>query len=111
MSRVLGRPVTYIPGAEAPFIVMMMIMGVTATPREHVIKVARMVREHRLARVHTTLQDLGIKPIGYEQFLRDFVEGRTGGGNSFEPPDTLMFRMLSAVMPAMMRLMLRVRGR
>lgn len=109
MTRELGRPVTYLPGAEGPFLAMMMLMGVTATPREHVLQVARMVRDRKVEKVHTTLQDIGIKPITYEQFLRDMRAGRTGGGNSFEPPDTLLVRVMGAVMPMMMRLMLRMR--
>ena len=111
LERVLGRPVTYLPGGEAPFALILLLMGVTATPREHTIKAMRMVRDHRVEKVHPTLQELGIQPTTYEQFVRDLVAGRTGGGNSFQPPDTLVFKMLDAVMPVMMRLSLRFSGR
>ena len=111
LERVLGRPVTYLPGSEAPFKLMLLLMGVTATPREHTIKAMRMVRDHRVEKVHPTLEELGIQPTTYEQFVRDLVAGHTGGGNSFQPPDTLVFKMLDTVMPVMMRLSLRLSGR
>lgn len=104
LGDVLGKPVTYVPGREGPFMVSMRLMGVTPTPREHVATIARMVRERRVERVHTTLQDLGIEPTTYERFVRDLVAGRTGGGNSFEPPNARVFKMISAVMPVMMKL-------
>jgi uncharacterized protein YbjT (DUF2867 family) len=110
LSRVLGRNITYVPGSEGPFLAGMVLMGVTATPREHTVKIARLVRERRLEKVHTTLQDLGIQPTTYEQFLRDLLAGRTGGGSSFEPPDSLGFKLVSAMMPVMMRLVMRLRG-
>ncbi|MEN8240613.1 MAG: SDR family oxidoreductase [Chloroflexota bacterium] len=111
LERVLGRPITYLPGSEAPFRVILRLMGVTATPREHTIKIARMIRAHQVEKVHPTLQELGIQPITYEQFVGDLVAGRTGGGNSFQPPDTLIVKMLGVLMPVMMRLALRFSGR
>lgn len=111
LGRVLGRPVTYLPGDERQFLWVMSLLGVPATPREHAMTIFRFQREHRLEQVLPTLQDLGITPIRYEQFVRDLVAGRTGGGNSFRPPDTLVFRLLSVMMPVMMRLRLRLGGR
>lgn len=108
LGRVLGRPITYVPGKEGAFDLTMRLMGVTATPREHVFKIARMVREHRLDRVHSTLSDLGIEPTTYERFVRDLLAGKTGGGNSFVPPSAPVARALSAVMPVMMRLAVRL---
>lgn len=107
LTRVLGRPIRYIPGNETAFIGVMIMMGVTPTPREHVLKIARLQRQHNMGKVESTLRDLGVTPTTYEQFAGDLVAGRTGGGNSFEPPDTLLFRLVSALMPAMMRLALR----
>ena len=111
LERVLGRPIIYLPGSEAPFRVVLWLMGTTATPREHTIKVARMIRDRQVEKVHPTLQELGIQPITYEQFVRDLVAGHTGGGNSFQPPDNLMVKMLGAMMPIMMQLALRLSGR
>ena len=107
LSRVLEKPVKYLPGNERAFLAMMILMGVTPTPREHVLKIARLQRQHNMGKVESTLRDLGVTPTTYEQFAGDLVAGRTGGGNSFEPPDTLLFRLVSALMPAMMRLALR----
>ena len=104
MSRVLGRPVTYLPGQEAELARVMSILGVPATPTEHVLKVFRMQREHRLEALLPTLRDLGIEPTSYETFLRDYIAGRTVGGNSFQPPDTLFIRAFNQVGVWMMRL-------
>jgi uncharacterized protein YbjT (DUF2867 family) len=111
LERVLGRPISYLPAAPAPFAVIMRLLGVPPTPREHVVKIMRMTREHRLERVHGTLAELGVGPTCYEEFLRDLVAGRTGGGNSFEAPTSAVFTVLSAVMPVLMRLRFRVFGR
>lgn len=111
LTRVLGRPISFLPAAPAPFAVMMRLLGVPATPREHVVKIMRMTREHRLERVHDTLAQLGIQATTYEQFLRDLIAGRTGGGNSFEPPNGALARVLGAVLPLALRLRIRLLGR
>lgn len=111
LERVLGRPITYLPASPVPFAVMMRVLGVPPTPREHVVKIMRMTREHRFERVHSTLAELGVPPTCYEDFLRDMVAGRAGGGNSFEVPSSPVFRVVSAVMPALLRLRFRVLGR
>ncbi|MBK7825518.1 SDR family oxidoreductase [Nannocystis sp.] len=111
LGRVLGRPVSYINGSPRSLGLMMKILGVPATPAEHVIVISRWVREHRLEQVHPTLQALGIRPTSYEEFVRDLVAGRTGGGNSFKPPDTRLARLLGAVMPVMLRVRLAIGGR
>ena len=67
LEKVLGRPVTYIPADARQFDVIMSLLGVPETPREHVIKIFKMAREHRLDRVHDTLEKLGIRPVTYEQ--------------------------------------------
>lgn len=107
LTRVLDKPVKYLPGNEKAFMGMMVLMGVTATPREHVATIARLQREHNMGKVESALADLGVTPTTYEQFARDYVAGRTSGGNSFEPPNTLIAKLVNAVMPAMMKLMLR----
>ncbi|MCP4542874.1 MAG: SDR family oxidoreductase [Chloroflexi bacterium] len=111
LERVLGRPVTYLPGSEALFTLILLLMGVTVAPREHLIKIARVIRDHQLEKVHPTLQELGIQPTTYEQFVRDLVAGRTGRRNPFQMPETLAFKMLRAVIPVMMQLRLRLSGR
>ncbi len=111
LQRVLGHPVTYLPGSERQLTFGMKILGVPAVPAEHVSKAFQMQREHCFERVHPTLQELGIQPTTYEQFLRDFIAGRAGSGNSFAPPDTLLVRMMNATMPLMMRLQLRFNRR
>lgn len=111
LSRVLGRPVTYMPGNERQLVMVMRMLGVPPAPSEHVVKVFRYQREHRFEQTTPTLRELGITPITYEEFVRDLVAGRTGGGNSFEPPNTLLVRTLDRVMPLAMRAYLRLRGR
>lgn len=111
LSRVLGRPITYVPGSERQLEMIMKLLGVPPVPTEHVIKIFRLQREHKMEATTPTLQALGITPTTYEQFVRDLVDGRTGGGNSFTPPQTLLVRMLDRVMPPLMRAYVRVRGR
>lgn len=111
LESVLGRPVTYLPADHRQFEVIMHLLGVPETPREHVVKIMRMVREHRLDRVHPTLEELGIAPTTYEQYLRDLVAGRTGGGNSFEPPSSPVAKVMGAIMPHVMNLRFRLFGR
>ncbi len=110
LGNVLGREVTYIAGAERELEMLLSLLGATATPREHAIVVARMIREHRLERVHPTLAELGLPATTFEQFVRDVVSGRTGGGNSFQPPDTFLFRAMSTLMPLVFRLRVRARA-
>jgi uncharacterized protein YbjT (DUF2867 family) len=111
LSRVLGRPITYVPGNERQLAMMMKVFGVPPVPTEHVIKIFRLQREHEMEATTATLRELGITPTSYEQFVRDLVAGRTGGGNSFQPPQTLLVRALDRVMPPLMRAYVRVRGR
>ncbi len=110
LERALGFPVTYLPSKESSLKMVMSALGVPTTPTEHVLKIFRMQREHKFDKVHTTLQELGIQPITYEQFVRDLVAGCTGGGSSFQPPDTLTVKLLNAMMPFMMRLQLAMNG-
>jgi uncharacterized protein YbjT (DUF2867 family) len=111
LERVLGRPITYVPSDEAQLMRIMKLLGVPAVPVEHVIKIFRLQREHAMESTTPTLRELGITPITYEQFARDLLAGKTGGGNSFEPPRTPLIRVLDAVMPIAMRAYLRIRGR
>jgi uncharacterized protein YbjT (DUF2867 family) len=111
LERVLGRPVSYLPSSDFSLSLMMRLIGTTETPREHVSVVMQLVRDHKLGATTSTLADLGITPTNYETFVRDLAAGRTGGGNSFTPPDTALFRILSATMPTMMRLRLKLGGR
>ena len=111
LERVLGRPITYLPAAPGPFALMMRLLGVPATPREHVVKIMQMTREHRFERVHTTLAELGVPPTSYEDFLRDLIAGRTGGGNSFAAPSSPMIKIVGMVMPALLRLRFWALGR
>ena len=110
LQKALGHSVTYLPGNEQQLTMVMRVLGVPPTPSEHVIKIFRMQREHRIEMIHTTLQELGITPITYAQFARDLVAGRTGGGNSFQPPDTFMVRLMNAMMPTMMKMQLAFSG-
>ncbi len=111
LSRALGKQVTYLPGNEVAFFGALILMGVPAAPREHVLTIAKLQREHNMGKVESGLRDLGITPTSYEQFVSDFLAGRTGGGNSFQPPDTVIARVMGKLMPAMMRLALRFQGR
>ncbi len=111
LESVLGRPIDFIPAAPAPFALMMRLLGVPPVPTEHVVTIMRLTREHRLERVEPTLTSLGIRPTTYEEFVRDLVAGRTGGGNSFKPPEGALARLLAAAMPAATRLRIRALGR
>lgn len=111
LTRVLGREVTYLPSGDLSLSLMLRLIGTTPTPREHAVKIMQLVRTHHYEPALPTLRDLGIRPTTYEEFVRDLVAGRTGGGNSFTPPDTAAFRVLSAVMPHAMRLRLAVERR
>lgn len=95
LSQILGRRITYVPSQEAELARVMAVLGVPATPSEHVLKVFRMQRERRLEVVLPTLRQLGIEPSTYSQFLADYIAGRTRGGNSFQPPDTLPIRLFN----------------
>lgn len=111
LARVLGKPVTYIEGGEVQLKLVMRLLGVTPVPTEHVVTIFRLQREHKFEETRPTLQQLGITPTTYEQFVRDLVAGRTGGGNSFKPPETAVTRVLDRVMPPLLRTYLRLRGR
>lgn len=110
LERVLGFPVTYLPSQEGSLKMLMSALGVPAAPTEHVLKIFKWQREHKIDQVHPTLQELGIQPIPYEQCVRDIIAGRTSSGSSFQPPDTLMVRLLNATMPFMMKLQLAMNG-
>lgn len=111
LQRALGRPVRYIPGTERQMQAVLWLLGVPPVPAEHVLKIFRMQREHRMEGTRPTLHDLGITPTTYEQFVADLASGRTGGGNSFRPPETVAARLLAAVMPAAVNLFFWSRGR
>ncbi len=104
LSKVLGRKIYYIPSTEAQMEQVMKVLGVPETPSEHVQKVFKMQREHRIEMVLPTLQELGIQPTPYEQFARDYVSGITQGGNSFPAPDTLFIRLFNAFGVFMVRM-------
>ncbi|HMU38052.1 MAG TPA: SDR family oxidoreductase [Pseudomonadota bacterium] len=106
LGRVLGRKIHYLPMEGSGLSRVMSVLGVPVTPAEHVIKIFRMQREHRLEVVLHTQRDLGIVPTTYEQFVHDYVAGRTQGGNSFEPLDTLFVRAFNQI--AMLALRVRV---
>ncbi len=107
LGRVLGREITYVPGHERELAALLSLLGATETPREHAIGIARLIRERRLERVHPTLEALGLRATTFEEFVRDVVEGRTGGGNSFQPPDGPLARAMGAIMPLVFRLRVR----
>jgi len=103
IGRVVGREITYMPSDEKSLLRIMSVLGIPEVPGEHVVKLFRMQREHRLEVVLPTLQDLGIRPTTYEEFLRDYIAGRTTGGNSFQPPDTLAFRLFNLIGVVLLR--------
>jgi uncharacterized protein YbjT (DUF2867 family) len=109
IARVLGRPVRYIPGNARSLALIMRLFGVPPTAAEHVVRVFEMQREHRWDQKTSTIAELGITPTTYEQFVRDFVEGRTGGGNSFVPRG-FASKLVEAMMPTMMKLQMWVQS-
>lgn len=111
LQRELGRPVTYLPGNERQMKLMMRALGVPAVPTKHAIEIFRLQREHMFETTSATLHELGITPTTYAQFVRDLIAGRTGGGESFQPPQTRLARLFESVMPLAMRGYLYVGGR
>lgn len=111
LQAVLGRPITYVPGSERGLALVSRLLGVPPVPTEHVMGIFRMWREHVFETTTPTLRELGITPTTYEQFVGDLVAGRTGGGNSFQPPNTRLAALLDRMMPLAMRLYLGIRGR
>jgi uncharacterized protein YbjT (DUF2867 family) len=110
LSRELGRSVRYVPGQEWQLVMMMRLLGVPPVPAEHVLKIFEMQREHKFESTTSTLASLGITPTTYEQFVRDLLEGRTGGGNSFERPRGPVGKILDVLTTAAMKAYRRVRG-
>lgn len=111
LSAELRRPVTYIPGREWQLVLLMKLLGVPATAAEHAVAVFRLQRSHQYERTSSTLSELGIVPTTYQQFVRDLLAGRTGGGSSFAPPSGRVARTLGAALPFVVRSYLRVAGR
>lgn len=111
LERVLGRPVSYLEGDARTMSVALRVLGVTANSRQHVEAIARMVRSRELETVHGDLRALGVEPTTYERFVRDLVAGRTGGGNSYEPPNGRAARVLGRALPLVMRAQIALRGR
>lgn len=107
LARALGRSVRYVPGKEWQLVMLMRLLGVPPTPTEHVVKIFRLQREHKFESTTSTLAELGITPTSYEQFVRDFIAGRTGGGNSFEPPQGPMGKLLDVATTVANKLYLR----
>ena len=70
------------------------MLGVAPQSIEHAMIIMRMCRAHAIDRATDTLQRLGIVPRTFEQFVDDLVAGRTGGGNSFEPPDSALAKAM-----------------
>lgn len=106
LSRVLGRPVTYLPGSDRELEMMVRLMGASAFTLEHAVSVVRLIRQNYYDKVDPSLAALGVRPTTFEEFLRDVVSGMTGGGNSFQPVDSLPVRLLGRLMPYVMRLRL-----
>lgn len=94
LARGLGRPVSYIDGSERGFTMALKMLGVAPQSIEHAMIIMRMCRAHAIDRATDTLQRLGIVPRTFEQFVDDLVAGRTGGGNSFEPPDSALAKAM-----------------
>ncbi len=111
LSKVLGRPVSYVEGSPRSMELMMRVLGVPDVPRAHVRAASKLVRENRVGEVTDTLAEHGVTATTYEQFLEDWVAGRTGGGSSFEVPKTSFVRALTVLMPKMMRMRIAIGGR
>lgn len=111
LSKVLGRPVSYVEGSPRSMELMMRVLGVPDVPRAHVRAASKLVRENRVGEVTDTLAEHGVTATTYEQFLEDWVAGRTGGGSSFEVPKTRFVRALTVLMPKMMRMRIAIGGR
>jgi uncharacterized protein YbjT (DUF2867 family) len=96
LARAFGRPVTYVDGDEASLERAMRFMGVAPQSIEHVTVIMRLCRERRIADTADGLAQLGIPATTFAAFAEDLAAGRTGGGNSFQPPSGIAFRVASA---------------
>jgi uncharacterized protein YbjT (DUF2867 family) len=104
IGEALGKRVRYIPATEAELTRLADMMGVDPVSKEHMIAIMRLVREGRFdPTTTTTVRDLGVTPTTFQIFLQDLRAGRTGGGNSFQPKDTLKLRLMKWMMPLMIR--------
>lgn len=114
-ARILGeafhRPVTYIPGDEKQFMRVMDLLGVEAQSAEHARVIMRMCREGKMADMADGLQRLGVNPTTFKTFAEDLSAGRTGGGNSYEPPSGIVFGVMKRLMIWSLRARFAVRGR
>ncbi len=97
-SRVLGKPVEYLPSSEEQFKWVMKALGSgEGAAAEHVFQIFRWQRAGELAKVYPGLEELGIPFTPFEDFARDWVEGLTRGGNSFEQHDSPRVRMMNKI--------------
>lgn len=111
LGRALGRPVRYTPSSDWQLALLMRLLGVAPVATEHARVVFRLQREHQWEHTTTTTHELGITPTSYEQFVRDLLAGRTGGGNSFEPPRARVNAVLQTIMPPLFALGQRLMAR
>jgi uncharacterized protein YbjT (DUF2867 family) len=111
LAEALGRPVSYVPGREADLTRAMKMMGVAPQSIEHATIIMRMCREHRLADPTDALTRLGIEPRTFARFAQDLAAGSTGGGNSFQPPDSLKLKVIGSAVQWFFRARFAVLGR
>jgi uncharacterized protein YbjT (DUF2867 family) len=111
LSEAFKRPVTYLPGNERGQLVAMKLMGVAKQSIQHVEVIMRWTRERKMEETTDTLAQLGIRPTTFAEFARDLAEGRTGGGNSFEPPTGAAFMAMNTAMLWLLRARFAVLGR
>jgi NAD(P)H dehydrogenase (quinone) len=97
-SRVLGKPVEYRSSSEEQFKLVMRAVGsAEGAAYEHVLQLFRWQRAGKLDKVYPGLNELGIPFTPFEDFARDWVAGRTGGGGSFELQDLFRVRMMNRI--------------
>lgn len=98
LSRAFGRPVTAMEGNERDFVRVMHMLGVAEQSIEHASKIMEACRAKKLGEPQDGLARLGIPARSFATFTEDLAAGRTGGGNSFEPPDSVAFKVMSRAM-------------
>ncbi len=98
LGEALGHPVTYLSGSDAGLIYMFWLLNVPPFTLEHLRNIARCIRNHELGEVHDTLERLGVRPIPYAEFARDYARGAVSTATSFPKPKGLFARAQIAAM-------------
>lgn len=99
-----ARTIEYV---QVPIKRLMQMMNLIGVRDQTTLDHCRLIGEHIIKgdfkETSEDLQSLPILPISFEQTVRDLIRNETSGGNSFTPPNTLKIKVMSFLMPYVMR--------